>query len=100
MTRDTIMEEALMDIAGAHTPAQPAASGCDEATWVMQHVGNLRRLARNALDKIASAENARSEWQDVCSGVSRMPVPGGWIYNMADNVGGSSSVFVPKEDTR
>lgn len=34
-------------------------------------------------------------WEDVCPGTSRLPVPGGWIYEMADNVGGSSSVFVP-----
>ena len=42
---------ALLDIRGAHVPDQPASSGADEVTWVMQHVGALRRIAANALER-------------------------------------------------
>jgi hypothetical protein len=42
---------ALIDIAGSHTPDQPADSAADEVSWVMRHVGTLRRMAANALEK-------------------------------------------------
>ena len=41
---------ALVDIRGAHVPDQPADSASDEVSWVMRHVGDLRRTAANALD--------------------------------------------------
>jgi len=42
---------ALIHIRGAHTPDQPADSAADEISWVMRHVGDLRRVAANALDR-------------------------------------------------
>jgi hypothetical protein len=42
-------EAALIYIRGAHTPDQPADSSVDEISWVMRHVGDLRRVAANAL---------------------------------------------------
>ncbi len=56
-----IMRSALLDIRNSHTPEQPASSNCDEVSWVMQHVGALRRLAANALDRAASVAQGKSE---------------------------------------
>lgn len=48
--REDIFRSALLDIRNAHVPDQPAHSQADETTWVMQHVGNIRRIASKALD--------------------------------------------------
>ena len=42
---------ALLDIRNAHVPDQPASSQADEVSWVMQHVGRIRKIAADALDK-------------------------------------------------
>jgi hypothetical protein len=43
---------ALIHIRGSYTPDQPADSAADEVSWVMRHVGGLRRVAANALDHL------------------------------------------------
>ena len=45
-----IYRAALVDIRGLYVPDQPADSAADEISWVMRHVGDLRRIAANALD--------------------------------------------------
>lgn len=47
-----IMRNALSEIKHAHVPDQPATSQADETTWVMQHVGAIRKIAADALDRI------------------------------------------------
>lgn len=42
---------ALLDIYQSHVPDQPATSQADEATWVMQHVSRLRKIAADAIDE-------------------------------------------------
>ena len=49
------MLAALVDIAAAYLPDQPAASGVDERTYAMQHIAKLRK---RAFDAIAQAEAA------------------------------------------
>lgn len=41
---------ALLNIRQSHVPDQPASSQADEVSWVMQHVGRLRKIAADALD--------------------------------------------------
>lgn len=48
---EDIFRCALLDIKSAHVPDQPASSQADETTWVMQHVGSIRRIASKALDE-------------------------------------------------
>ncbi len=50
------MRSALLAIAHGHVPDQPAASGADETTWIMQHVSRLRIIARNTLDSLDAAK--------------------------------------------
>lgn len=49
--REDIFRSALLDIKAAHVPDQPAYSQADETTWVMQHVGDIRRIASKALEE-------------------------------------------------
>ena len=51
ITETDLFRAALLDIRGCHVPDQPAHSQADEVTWVMQHVGKLRKIAADALDK-------------------------------------------------
>ena len=44
------LRNALKDIRAAHLPDQPASSSADEVTWVMQHVGRIRKIAADALE--------------------------------------------------
>jgi len=61
-----IMENALRDIVAAHVPDQPASSQADETTWVMQHVGTIRAIAKNALDRMRATALAPPT-RTVCS---------------------------------
>lgn len=52
MTRtptETMLLEALEEIADAHVPSQPAAMNMPELDWVNMHVATLRRIARRAI---------------------------------------------------
>ena len=51
ITPEEIYRSALIHIRGSYTPDQPADSAADEVSWVMRHVGDLRRVAANALDE-------------------------------------------------
>ena len=46
--------EALQEIADAHLPSQPAASGLDDLSWAMRHIGRLRGIAMAAVAKAES----------------------------------------------
>lgn len=48
--RGTLLR-ALERIAEASVPDQPASNDIDEAVWIMRHVGNLRRLAQEAINE-------------------------------------------------
>lgn len=61
-----IMESALRDIVAAHVPDQPASSQVDETSWVMQHVGKIRAIAKNALDRARATAPAQPT-REVCS---------------------------------
>lgn len=70
-----ILRSALLDIKAAHVPDQPAHSQADETTWVMQHVGTIRRIASKAIEEAAAiaalprpaAEESVSEWLTIDS---------------------------------
>jgi hypothetical protein len=71
-----IMRNALRDIVAAHVPDQPAASQADEVSWVMQHVGKVRGIAKNALDRV-DAVPAVTPLMEVC------PLCGTWRNRVA-----------------
>lgn len=56
--RVDIYRSALLDIKCAHVPDQPAHSQADETTWVMQHVGAIRRVASKAIDEALALRSA------------------------------------------
>ena len=56
-----IFRSALLDIKSAHVPDQPASSQADETTWVMQHVGAIRRIASKALDEASQLYSFRQQ---------------------------------------
>ena len=44
-------KSALQEIRLSHVPDQPASSAADGVSWVMQHVGRIRKIAADAIDR-------------------------------------------------
>jgi hypothetical protein len=70
-TRADIFRSALLDIKAAHVPDQPASSQADEVSWVMQHIGMIRRIASKALEEASSLPLKECVPADAGLGLSR-----------------------------
>jgi hypothetical protein len=88
------LRNALLAIRQSHVPDQPASSGADEVSWVMQHVGRLRKIAADALDATKATTQSQLRLCGFCRAWYSKPCGEGCQWLPTD------PVFEAKPDAR